>query len=170
MHTKSQKINIHAPAMITGFILPIFYKKKKGVIVNLSSLSAVVPTPYFTVYGAAKAFNHYFSESIRKELDYDYPEIICQVVQPSVVVTSMAPKFCKPCLLFPTPETFCKYAVSTIGFVSVTAGYWVHDWTHLKVHHLIPGYWESLMRKTWLKVQAGRKRRAESADKHKKVD
>ena len=159
MNLKSQKINIHAACMMTGFILPVFYKKKKGVIVNLSSLSGVTPTPYWTVYGSAKAFNYYFSESIRKELNYDFPNIICQVVQPAIVVTSMAPKFCKPSLHSPSPETFCKFAVSTIGFVDVTAGYWVHDWTHLKVHYLLPYYWNNLMRKTWMKVQAGRERR-----------
>ena len=59
INLKSQKVNIHAPSMMTGFLLPVFVQKKKGVIVNLSSVSAVSETPYWTVYGAAKAYNYY---------------------------------------------------------------------------------------------------------------
>lgn len=80
------------------------------------------------------SFLFHFSESIRKELDYDFPEIICQCVQPCVVITNMAPKFVKESIRFPTPETFCKYAVSTIGAVSVTGGYWAHDLLHFLQH------------------------------------
>lgn len=158
MNLKSQKVNIHAPSMMTGFLLPVFVQKKKGVIVNLSSVSAVSETPYWTVYGAAKAYNYYFSESIRKELDYDFPEIICQCVQPCVVITNMAPKFVKESIRFPTPETFCNYAVSTIGAVSVTGGYWAHDLLHFLQH--IPYYGSSLVRKRFLHIQNSRARKS----------
>jgi 17beta-estradiol 17-dehydrogenase / very-long-chain 3-oxoacyl-CoA reductase len=39
---------------MTQIILPQMVERKKGVIINVSSLAAVIPAPLLTVYGASK--------------------------------------------------------------------------------------------------------------------
>ena len=52
-------------------------KKKKGIIVNLSSMSKLRPIKYLQLYGASKSFINYFSEAISYE--YEKDGIIIQV-------------------------------------------------------------------------------------------
>lgn len=47
-------INIGATVEMTRIILPQMRKKKRGVIVNISSLSEICPLPFFSIYGASK--------------------------------------------------------------------------------------------------------------------
>lgn len=155
---QSYEVNIRSQGLMTGIVLPILCEKKRGAIVNLSSVSAVEPTCYWTIYSSSKAYNYFFARSISQELNYDYPDIVCQVVQPCVVITNMAPKFVKESLRFPTTETFCKYAVSTIGWLDETSGYWFHDL--LAMAQRIPGYGRYLTRGRYVKIHQSRARKA----------
>ena len=44
-------------------------KKNKSAIINVSSVSAIVPCPYISVYSATKAFDNFFSQALEQELD-----------------------------------------------------------------------------------------------------
>ena len=149
------KVNIHSQNMMTGFILPNFCKKKKGVIVNLSSIAANQPLPYWALYSAAKSYNYHFGEAIRKELEYDYPGIICQTLRPHGVLTNLASKHWKEGLMFPTPETFCKHAVNTIGYLPCTAGYLPHE-----IENFIwPLVYKNLSRNRFVRIHDARRKR-----------
>jgi len=39
-------------------------KKNKSGIINISSMSAIVPSPYISVYSATKAFDNFFSQAL----------------------------------------------------------------------------------------------------------
>ena len=127
LEEQNHKINMKSQSLVTGIILPAFYKKSKGIIVNLSSVASTQPTGFWALYSSSKAYNYYFSESIRKEFKKDKVQIISQTIRPAVVLTNMAPKFAKESYRFPSAKTFCSYAINTIGYFDVTNGYWFHS-------------------------------------------
>ena len=173
LNNQNYKINIKSQSLMTAIILPAFYKKsscqvqrkQKGIIVNLSSVASTKPQGFWTLYSCAKAYNYYFSESLRKEFQKDKINIISQTVRPAVVCTSMAPKFAKESYRFPTAETFCKYAVNTIGFFDVTNGYWFHSLLCWGIY-LVEGFDMRLVYGRVKKIRAARARRAAKIDKH----
>ena len=79
--------NITSMAMMCSIILPQMVQRKRGVIVNISSLSAVIPASNLTVYSASKAFADKFSEDLAGE--YHKDGIIVQSVLPGPVATNM---------------------------------------------------------------------------------
>jgi 17beta-estradiol 17-dehydrogenase / very-long-chain 3-oxoacyl-CoA reductase len=48
------KCNICSVTSMTQIILPQMVERKKGVVVNVSSATAIIPSPLLTVYGASK--------------------------------------------------------------------------------------------------------------------
>ena len=62
-------ININNRALIqmTYLFLPEMVKRKKGYILNVSSVLGAMPIPNMAVYGASKSFVLSFSESLWKE-------------------------------------------------------------------------------------------------------
>lgn len=41
--------------------------RKKGLILNISSISSVIPAPLLSVYGASKSYVNHFSQNIQFE-------------------------------------------------------------------------------------------------------
>jgi len=62
------QLNVGATSMITHQILPNLLNQKKAHILNISSLAALAPIGYKTVYPASKAFITSFSKGLRYEL------------------------------------------------------------------------------------------------------
>lgn len=48
------RCNLHSAVYTSKIVLPQMLEKKKGIIINLSSLSGTIPTPLLTVYSASK--------------------------------------------------------------------------------------------------------------------
>lgn len=61
------KLNTLAVTECTRLALP-YLKQSKGVVVNVSSVAAVVPIPYQTAYSCSKAAINMFTEALRLEL------------------------------------------------------------------------------------------------------
>lgn len=115
--------NIASVPMMCSIILPQMLQRKKGLIVNLSSLSAIIPAPNFTLYSGSKAFVHKFSEDLNAE--YGHLGINVQCVLPGFVATNMT-KMKKGSFLAPLPKEFVESALSTVGFASSTVGFLPH--------------------------------------------
>lgn len=60
------QVNVIAPLELTARLLPILEEKGGGVI-NICSTAAFQPTPFFSVYGASKAFLLHWSLSLQRE-------------------------------------------------------------------------------------------------------
>ena len=105
-------VNVNSVAKMTEIVLPIMALKKKGIILNLSSASADPPTPLLSLYAATKQFVDCFSKCIAYE--YKDAGIIVQCVMPYFVATKMS-KIRKPNWFAPSPETFVKSSLKTIG-------------------------------------------------------
>lgn len=72
------RCNIASVPMMCSLILPQMVERKRGVIVNISSLLSVFPGPLATLYAASKAFVSKFSNDLAAE--YESQGITIQVL------------------------------------------------------------------------------------------
>jgi len=122
--TNLVKCNITSVNTMTALLLPQMVERKSGVVINISSLSGLMPTPLLSVYSASKSYVDIFSRGLCEE--YKNKGITVQSVAPGYVVSKLS-KIRKPTLIAPTPEVFVKSALGTLGIESSTTGFWLHD-------------------------------------------
>lgn len=48
------RCNVHSVTNMSLLLMPRMVEKKKGVVINVSSATALFPSPLLTVYGATK--------------------------------------------------------------------------------------------------------------------
>ncbi|XP_053922705.1 very-long-chain 3-oxoacyl-CoA reductase isoform X2 [Cuculus canorus] len=116
---KMVNINVMAVCKMTRLVLPGMLERSKGVILNISSAAGMYPTPLLTLYSATKAFVDYFSRGLHAE--YKSKGIIVQSVLPYYVATKMS-KIRKATFDKPSPETYVRAALGTVGLQSQTNG------------------------------------------------
>ncbi|NXK97573.1 HSDL1 protein, partial [Formicarius rufipectus] len=120
-------VNIASANMMTHIVLPGMVKKKKGAIVNVSSMLCCQPTPLLTIYGASKTYVDYFSRALHYE--YASKGIFVQSLTPSTIATKMVAfnsLLSKRSFFIPSAEEYASHAVSTLGLSKRTTGYWKH--------------------------------------------
>lgn len=61
-------VNVTALTQLTRWLLPGMISRKRGAILNVSSVAGFLPIAGFAVYAATKAYVNSFSEAIRAEL------------------------------------------------------------------------------------------------------
>ena len=118
------KCNITSLNTMTAMVLPQMQERKSGVIINVSSLSGLMPTPLLSVYSGTKAYVDMFSRGLASE--YKKFGITIQSVAPGYVVSKLS-KMKKPSLMAPTPDVYVKSALGRLGIDSRTTGFWTHD-------------------------------------------
>jgi short-subunit dehydrogenase len=62
------RVNLAGLIQTTRAILPHMIERRRGHIINMSSLAGLVGTPTFSVYAATKSSVHGFGESLRREV------------------------------------------------------------------------------------------------------
>jgi short-subunit dehydrogenase len=65
---KQFDVNVFAPMTLARAVLPSMIERRSGTIVNISSISGVMPTPFAGAYCASKAALNALSDSLRMEL------------------------------------------------------------------------------------------------------
>jgi short-subunit dehydrogenase len=68
MWRKQLEVNVIAPMAMARAVLPDMISRGRGGIVNISSVSGVMPTPFAGAYCASKAAVNAMSDSLRMEL------------------------------------------------------------------------------------------------------
>jgi len=63
------KVHINAPVRFIHAALPNMIRQKKGIIINMSSLSSFIPIPKDSMYSATKLFQNSFMESLHISLN-----------------------------------------------------------------------------------------------------
>ncbi|XP_032646299.1 very-long-chain 3-oxoacyl-CoA reductase isoform X2 [Chelonoidis abingdonii] len=116
---KMININIMSVCKMTRLVLPSMLERSTGVILNISSGAGMYPSPLLTLYSATKAFVDFFSRGLHAE--YKSKGIIVQSILPYFVATKMS-KIRKPTFDKPSPETYVRAALGTIGLQSQTNG------------------------------------------------
>uniref|UniRef100_A0A182NHG6 Steroid dehydrogenase n=1 Tax=Anopheles dirus TaxID=7168 RepID=A0A182NHG6_9DIPT len=125
-------INVGAATLLCNIAVPAMKERRRGLIINISSLSSLAPTPYLAVYAATKAYVTSFSLALREELAPHGIE--CQTVSPGYVHTSMTEYLApttdgqKNSLSIRLVETndMIRYAGYSIAKVDKTTGHWSH--------------------------------------------
>lgn len=117
------QLNVAAVTGIARAVLPKMIERRKGVVVNISSTAAAIPSPYLSVYAASKAFIDKLSADLAAEAAPRGVTIQC--VLPGPVATKMS-KIKKPTWMAPSPDKFVQSALKTIGIENRTTGYPPH--------------------------------------------
>lgn len=123
--------NIVSVTNMCKIVLPAMVERKRGLIINISSMAATIPNPMLTVYAASKAFVDKFTEDLSTE--YGRHRVIVQSVLPGFVCSNMS-KIRKATWMAPTAETYVRSALRTVGIARHTTGYWPHALMQLVIN------------------------------------
>ena len=134
--TSIVNVNVLTTVQITRIVISSMVAKKRGFILNISSLAGVVPTPLLAPYSGSKSFVNAWSEALSAEVaQYDvHVETIC----PFFVCSNMS-KRSRPTFDCPTADNFAKKAVSYIGRDRFSNPWMVHD-IYAFFLQFIPGF------------------------------
>ncbi|XP_051885365.1 very-long-chain 3-oxoacyl-CoA reductase-A [Pristis pectinata] len=121
--SKMININILSICKMSAMVLPAMVQRSKGIILNVSSASALFPVPLLTLYSASKTFVDYFSQALHAE--YNRKGVIVQSILPFYVVSKLS-KIRTPTVDTPSPATYVKAALDTVGLQVQTHGYLPH--------------------------------------------
>lgn len=141
------KCNIISVTNMCKIVLPGMVERKRGVIVNISSTAAQIPSPLLSVYAASKSFVEKFSADLSTE--YSRCNITVQCLLPGYVATNMS-KIRSSTWMAPSPAKFVAEAMTTIGVREKTTGYFPHTLL-VGVIHCLDAISPSLSR--WLIVR-----------------
>lgn len=133
------RVNMLAVVMMTRIVLPHMVKRKRGLLVNLSSVAGYQPLPLMGLYSASKVFVEWFSQSL--EIEYGKDNIEVQTLIPNYIGTKMtgfSTLLQRTSLMYPDARTFTRNAIATIGHNRLTSGYWFHDLSHYFTKMFVP--------------------------------
>jgi len=116
--------NVSSVLNVTRAVLPGMVERRRGAVVNLSSFSALQSTPLLSVYSSTKAFVTHFSQDL--QVEYKGRGITIQALAPCYVVSKLS-KQKRASFFIPSPETYAKSALNTLGVETISTGYWPHD-------------------------------------------
>jgi 17beta-estradiol 17-dehydrogenase / very-long-chain 3-oxoacyl-CoA reductase len=120
---KMIQVNCTAATLMMRMVLPGMVERRQGVIINVSSLMAIFPVPLVSVYAGCKAYMDFVSQA--NHVEYSPFGIHIQSVKPGLVATKMS-MVMQERFGAPTPDTYVKAALSTVGLESSTCGYPPH--------------------------------------------
>uniref|UniRef100_A0A914DUF8 Uncharacterized protein n=1 Tax=Acrobeloides nanus TaxID=290746 RepID=A0A914DUF8_9BILA len=116
-------VNILPVTILTSEILKQMVPRNKGVVINISSSASHYTMRYINVYSATKKYVTWLTQILTKE--FSDTGITFQVVNAAMVATKMSGA--DEALFVPSPETFAKQALNSVGHVSETNGCLVHE-------------------------------------------
>ena len=118
-------VNMNPLVFLTYKFLPGLLERKpryRSSIINVSSISGVLPTPYYAIYSSTKAFMEAFTETLKSE----YPDKIdFLIVRPNFMSTSMNFN-AEPDFETIKPEDCVKGALKDLGKSYISNGNWKH--------------------------------------------
>lgn len=123
--------NICSVTNMCKLVLPAMVERKRGLVINISSMAATIPNPLLTVYAASKAFVDKFTEDLATE--YGKRGVVVQSVLPGFVATNMS-KIRKATWMAPSAETYVRAALRTVGIARHTTGYYPHALMQLGIN------------------------------------
>lgn len=114
------------PTELTRCLLPILINDSPALIINIGSFVSELPSPYISVYGAAKAYNKVWSRSLAFEMDVEDHDVEVMHIMVGMVSTSMDPRPIS--LLVPSARKMASVSLDKVGCGrDVVFGYWPHE-------------------------------------------
>ncbi|KAI9556827.1 hypothetical protein GHT06_016619 [Daphnia sinensis] len=137
--------NVMSMVRLTNMLLPAMRKKKRGLIINIGSLSGTGFSPMRTTYGATKAFVDKFSCDLAAECRSE--GIVVQSILPGYVATKLPGLSGKSSFDVPTTKAYVEAVLRSLGLETRTAAYWFHKillyWTEL-LYFFVPSLVQKL--------------------------
>ncbi|KAJ8945638.1 hypothetical protein NQ314_009173 [Rhamnusium bicolor] len=133
IYTNIINCNIFSVTNMCKIIMPGMVERRRGVVVNISSTAAQIPSPLLSVYSASKSYVEKFSADLATE--YSKYGITVQCLLPGYVATNMS-KIRSSTWMAPFPMQYVEEAVKTIGIKERTTGYFPHSLMVGVVHAL----------------------------------
>ncbi|NJK98504.1 MAG: SDR family NAD(P)-dependent oxidoreductase [Bacteroidales bacterium] len=131
-HEKMVKVHVLAPMKLIYAALPAMLQHNKGIIINVSSLSANTPLATGALYSATKSFLRMFTESLY--LENENSEILFQVLCPGFTKTDFHNKLgwdksfekSRGIIRWSTPEKVVETSLQSLkkGKVLCIPGFW----------------------------------------------
>jgi len=118
------KCNITSVTMMCSVILPQMVQRKLGLIINISSISSLLPAPTMCVYSASKAFVTKFSADLATEYESHGVEVHGMVT--AGVATNMS-RLEGGSFTTPTPNQYVESALRFVGHARITTGFHAHS-------------------------------------------
>lgn len=81
------QIHIHTPSMLCRLFGEEMRKARHGFILNVSSISAVMPYPGISLYGPSKTYMRYFTRALRSEMKQYNIHVTCLI--PGATATAL---------------------------------------------------------------------------------
>ncbi|XP_065164027.1 inactive hydroxysteroid dehydrogenase-like protein 1 [Atheta coriaria] len=120
-------LNVGALTMLTRIFINDMLKRQRGAIVNVSSGAELQPLPLMASYAASKAYVKSFTQALQYE--YRRSNLTIQHLSPMFINTKMnqfSKRLQKNSFFVPDAKMYAEYAVSTLGKVDHSTGYWTH--------------------------------------------
>lgn len=122
-------LNVVSFTKMIEIILPLMVKKRRGIIINISSTVGLCPVPLFSSYCATKSFDDTLSVCLANE--YKNKGIVVQSLCPNIVKTPLATCLTKLGMTYNltvvNPSNYVKSALRTTGLTIRTTGFWRHE-------------------------------------------
>mmetsp|Transcript_21037 Transcript_21037/g.53267 ORF Transcript_21037/g.53267 Transcript_21037/m.53267 type:complete len:334 (-) Transcript_21037:32-1033(-) len=162
-HERLVNVNIHSVNKMTHMVLGHMVENGGGAIVNLSSISGVLPAPLLASYSASKAYVDFFTQAIASE--YEKKHIVCQSVTPSMVVSAMS-KIRRPSATVAHPRVVVNNSLNRLGRGDVSISPFLMHQVMISAMKILSGYlgqsWMvNKLRDQMVAVRAAAMRRAE---------
>ncbi|XP_059498546.1 hydroxysteroid (20-beta) dehydrogenase 2 isoform X2 [Stegostoma tigrinum] len=129
--------NVLSVLMMTRIVLPHLLKRRKGIIINISSEAGTHPHPLITMYSATKVFVDFFSQALNAE--YKPNGIIVQTVLPLFVSTNLTHD-AEINIFVKQADDYAREALNTVGLREKTNGCLSHALQHFFFERLFPGW------------------------------
>jgi len=116
-----------AQAMSHAVLNASMRRRRRGLIVFVSSMCAFLPAPFMTAYAATKAYEYFLARGLY--LECQPLNVHVQALCPSFVATGMTaynPLIGQANLISPSASTFVRHASWTLGLTDHTTGYFPH--------------------------------------------
>jgi len=133
-------MNTLATSLITRALLPrLAARTQRSAIINISSISGVLPLPRQQIYGATKSFISFFSRGLASE----YPNLDILSVQPGLAHHAKgAEENHKDCPVA-RPDEVVRTSLKALGNYDHTCGHWKHESQSWLMRNL-PGFLRNL--------------------------
>eukprot|EP01116_Phalansterium_solitarium_P016367 TRINITY_DN3798_c0_g1_i1.p1 TRINITY_DN3798_c0_g1~~TRINITY_DN3798_c0_g1_i1.p1 ORF type:complete len:345 (+),score=133.99 TRINITY_DN3798_c0_g1_i1:61-1035(+) len=117
------RVNVFGTTAMTQLVLPGMVERKRGAIVNVSSVSSLLNEPLYSVYSGTKAYVNNFSQGLYWE--YKRYGIHVQASLPGFVATKLS-KIRATSLFVPSANAWARAAAAHIGYEALSVPYWSH--------------------------------------------
>lgn len=117
-------VNVLPMWRMCQIVMPGMKQRRRGLVLNLSSISAIVPLPYMALYGSTKSLVNYFTQALRMENKEFGIEV--QSIMPAFVKTNMTLNK-KWSVFTMEPDFYAKSVLATVEKDRVTHGCIMHE-------------------------------------------